>query len=237
MTQQEPQPALRPDNGPSERTDVTRLHAPIMREMLDPKDGYEPVPLWLVAVFGALVFWGGWYVATYSGGFRGDVLDEHPEARYGTAAPTPTAPPDPLVVGKRLFTANCVACHQASGTGQPGVYPPLAGSEWVLGLPARPLRILLHGLSGPVSVKGQTYNGEMPSFGGKLKDDQIAALLSYVRQEWGNGAAPVSPAAVAATRSATAGRTQPWTQSELLAVAVNDLNETPAPTTAPAPVK
>lgn len=229
MTQQEKQSRpdgqadarISMDNGPSERNDVSNMHAPIMREKLEPRDGYEPVPLWLVAAFGGLLFWGGWYLAMYSGGFRADVLDHHPQALYEKAS-MPAQPPDPKLIGKRLFVANCVACHQANGLGQPGTYPPLAGSEWVLGPPARLNRILLHGLAGPITVKGAQYNGNMPPFGSKLTDEQIAMVLTYIRSEWGNDAPAVSADAVAATRAATASRTQPWTEAELLAVTQND---------------
>lgn len=204
----------------AERVDVMALHDPIMREKRDPRDGYEPVPLWLAAAFGALLFWGGWYLATYSGGFRSDVLDERPEARYGPAAGAmPGKPMDSLVLGQQLFKAKCAPCHQADGTGIPGKYPPLAGSEWVLGPTERTIRIVLHGLEGPVRVKGDVYADVMPTFAGQLDDGQIAAVLSFVRghQPWGNGAGPVAESEVAAIRAATKARNTPWTATELMA--------------------
>lgn len=227
--------ALKREDEP-EKTDVGALHAPIMREKLEPRDGYEPVPLWLVAAFGALLFWGGWYLATYNGGFRADVLSEEPRARFevpgmaDTARPTP----GPMVTGKRLFTANCAVCHQAGGQGIPNAYPPLSGSEWVQGEPARLKRILLRGLEGPVRVKGATYTGSMPSFE-RLNDEQIAAVLTYVRNSWENSAGAISSASVAATRKAIASRTAPWTMSELMTVTQDDFSTSliPAPATDP----
>ncbi len=227
-----PSPApLPPDQAP-ERVDVSAMHSPIMRENRDPKDGYEPIPLWLVSLFGILVFWGGWYLATYSGGFRSDVLDENPAAQF-VGLQGPAKPEDPLALGKRLFVANCSVCHQASGLGVPGQYPPLAGSEWIQGQPARIKRIVLYGLEGPVRVKGAVYNGNMPNFALKLKDEHIAAILSYVRtnKDWGNSASMIEPESVAATRAATQGRTLPWSESELLTV---HQDEYAPPTTAPA---
>jgi mono/diheme cytochrome c family protein len=111
-----------------------------------------------------------------------------------------------------------VACHQATGQGLPGAFPPLADSEWVLGPEQRLIRIVLHGLGGEIEVIGATYNGIMPAFGPSTlswSDDEIAAVLSYVRQEWGNAADPVSPETVAAVRAETADRTTAWTVAEL----------------------
>ena len=76
-------------------------------------------------------------------------------------------------------------CHQDTGKGLPGTYPPLVGSPIVLGDPAIPIRILLHGLQGDVTVEGATYNGQMPSWD-RFSDEQIAAVLTYVRGAWTN---------------------------------------------------
>jgi mono/diheme cytochrome c family protein len=203
----------------SEEThNVQELHAPILREQAEPRDGLEPIPSWLTLVFGAIVFWGGFYLASYNGGFLSDVYDEQ---RFGavTSAGKSEAPVDPLVVGKRLYAANCAACHQPTGLGVSGQFPPLAGSEWVLGEPAVLQLILLQGLQGPVSVKDQSYNGNMPAFSGRLNDDQLAAVLSYIRQEWGNAADPISPSSVADIRKATSQRSAPWVVEELKATA------------------
>ena len=208
--------------------DISELHAPILRERAEPRDGYEPVPLWLILLFGVLLFWGGWYLAEYSGGFRADVLDPRPEARFAGRV-VAAAPQDPVALGKKLFTANCVSCHQQNGRGVPGQYPPLAGSEWVTGPPARLKRILLHGLAGEVVVEGETYNGNMPAFGARLSDERLAAVLTFIRQEWGNEAGPVPAESVAATRAATQARGQPWSAAELLAVAEPDYVPPAAP--------
>jgi mono/diheme cytochrome c family protein len=196
---------------------VSRMHSPILRERTEPRDGYEPIPLWLVGLFGVLIFWGGWYLAEYSGGWSSEILNPHPSARYPAVAGD-QGPPDPMVVGKKLFTVHCVSCHQQSGQGVPGQYPPLAGSAWVTGTPARLKRILLQGLEGPVTVNGEVYNGNMPAFAAKLKDEHLAAVLTYVRGSWGNTGDAVTPESVIATRQATAGRTKPWSEAELQAI-------------------
>jgi mono/diheme cytochrome c family protein len=209
------EPTITTEDGPPEKVDVSALHAPVIREKLEPRDGFEPVPIWLVAVFGIVVFWGGYYVAMYNGGWDPDFVDGDPMPVAGALTVAP-GPVDPLVLGKKLYAGNCVSCHQANGQGVPGQYPPLAGSEWVTD-PARSnalIRLILHGLSGPVEVNGQTYNGNMPAFGAKFKDEQVAAVLSYIRTDWSNAAPAVKPEDVAAVR-ASVKRTEPWTAGEL----------------------
>ena len=134
------------------------------------------------------------------------------------AAKTAVAAKEQLPDGKQVYSTTCAACHQVSGEGTAGVFPPLAGSEWVTGDEAKVARIILHGLTGPVEVAGETYNGMMPPWGGTLKDADIAAVLTYVRSAWGNKASPVTAAKVASIRAATSARTTPWTAAELAAV-------------------
>jgi mono/diheme cytochrome c family protein len=192
--------------------DVIPLHRAVMREMAEPRDGLEPVPVWLILGFLALAGWAGFYIATNSGGFAPDQYNE----RAQFAAKSAEAPKavDPMVLGRRTFN-NCVTCHQQNGEGVPGAFPPLAGSELVNGAPDRLAALLLHGLNGPLEVKGTTYNGEMPEWGSKLKDDQIAAVLTYIRASFGNNAPAVSPDLVKQVREATASRNRPWTEAEL----------------------
>ena len=120
--------------------------------------------------------------------------------------------------GKKVYSATCAACHQPTGQGTSGTYPPLAGSEIVTGDEGKVIRVVLHGLTGEVEVQGETFNGAMPAWGPTLKDADIAAVLTYVRSAWGNNAAPVSAAAVAQIRAANAARKTPWTAAELAQV-------------------
>ena len=112
--------------------------------------------------------------------------------------------------GATVFAARCAACHQLSGTGLPGVFPPLAGSNWVNGAPGTLARIVLHGVQGTLTVNGTAYNGAMPPFAEQLDNAEIAAVLTYIRSQWGNKGAPVADAVVTAQRSATAARSTPW---------------------------
>jgi mono/diheme cytochrome c family protein len=110
---------------------------------------------------------------------------------------------------------SCAACHQPNGQGMPGSWPPLAGSEWLLNNPEVPIRIVLHGLHGPITVKGQSYNNVMQAWGETFSDEQIAAVLTYARSNWGNNAPAITAEQVAAVREATKDRTEMWTAEEL----------------------
>ena len=123
--------------------------------------------------------------------------------------------------GKTLFQA-CAACHQATGAGIPGVFPPLAGSDWVTGSEERVVRVILNGVAGPLKVTGKPYNSAMPGFGpggSNWTDDKIAAVATYIRQAWSNKAAAITTEKVKEIREkGAAGRTKPWTGAELEAV-------------------
>jgi mono/diheme cytochrome c family protein len=121
--------------------------------------------------------------------------------------------------GKTLY-ARCVACHQATGVGIPSAFPPLAGSEFVIGKPEVPIAILLHGLQGEVTVKGAKYNGVMMPYGTgqAMTDQEIADVVSYIRTNFGNKATPVTVKDVAAAKAKHAARKKPFTEAELRAL-------------------
>ena len=125
----------------------------------------------------------------------------------------PAAPADAAALGQRVYANNCRTCHQATGLGVPGAYPTLAGTEWVNGDKGRLVRLTLSGLRGPITVDGKPYNNVMTAHA-FLSDDQLAAVLTYVRSNFGNAAGPVTPAEVAAVRAANE-RDEPWTAAEL----------------------
>ena len=195
-------------------SELQRLHAQLYREKSEPTEKMAPVPLFILFLIGSLLFFGGFYLAKYSGGFRGDVFD--PNWTPGVGAEVKEVVFDPMVMGKKLFTRTCQQCHQADGNGLPGVYPPLAGSQWLLNSEVRPIKILIKGMSGPVTVEGHDFNGNMPPVG-DWSDRSIAAVLTYVRQQWGNDAGPISAELVAEVREKIKDRTKPWTGPEILA--------------------
>lgn len=116
--------------------------------------------------------------------------------------------------GAEIFT-RCAACHQATGLGMPGAYPPLAGSEWLVNNPEVPIRIVLHGLQGPITVKGTSFNNAMTPFGDQLSDEEIAAVISYERSSFGNSASKITAEQVKAVREATKSQTGPWKPDDL----------------------
>ncbi|MFC5454578.1 PVC-type heme-binding CxxCH protein [Prosthecobacter fluviatilis] len=138
----------------------------------------------------------------------------------------PGAPPPPKIVplneaqtalyekGKTIYATLCAACHQPHGFGLDGLAPPLVDSEWVLGKPELPARIIMHGLAGPVKVGGRSFNLAMPPLP-QLTDEDVAGVLTYIRREWEHNASPVDTKAVTAIRTQTKGRTAMWTEQEL----------------------
>ncbi|HEX4342110.1 MAG TPA: cytochrome c, partial [Verrucomicrobiae bacterium] len=121
-----------------------------------------------------------------------------------------------VILGKRLFEANCALCHNVDGMGKPGQAPPLASSEWVNAVGSyRVIHVPQFGLSGPVTVKGQEYSLSMAPMGAAYSNEELAAVLTYVRQAWGNKAPAVTPEQVAKVRADVAGRTQPYSADEL----------------------
>lgn len=108
-----------------------------------------------------------------------------------------------VAAGRDLFQGTCSTCHQADGKGIPGVFPPLAASDFLLADERRSIEVVLNGLSGPVKVNGTDYNSVMPPMS-QLNDDEVAHILTYVRTAWGNPGDAVSAADVAAVRSSTA---------------------------------
>ncbi len=156
-------------------------------------------------------------------GAQSKTTTKKPTASKSSAKPAPktsttVAAKEQLPDGKSVYATTCAACHQATGEGVAGVFPPLAGSEWATGEEAKVVRILLHGVTGPIEVAGETFNGMMPPWGATMKDADIAAVLTYVRSTWGNKGTPITAATVAKIRAATASRTTPWTAAELAAV-------------------
>jgi mono/diheme cytochrome c family protein/glucose/arabinose dehydrogenase len=128
--------------------------------------------------------------------------------------PAPLTPPQQALFqkGKLVYSTTCFACHQPTGMGQAGLAPPLVDSEFVLGKPDVAARIILHGLSGPIKVGKAEFNLAMPPV--PLSDEDIAAVVTYIRREWDHTASPVEPALVKELRAKYQGHGS-WTEAEL----------------------
>ena len=194
---------------------IQDVHAQLMREKEEPQEGFSPVPIFLMFIFAALCFWGGVYLVEHSGGYRWDAYSPDFNPSAGAPKPVEIALFDR---GAKVYRNQCAQCHQADGNGVLGVYPPLVASNWVTGHPQVVSRILINGLNGPILVKGSNYNGNMPAFGSSglaLSDKDIAGVITYIRQEWGNSASEVTEATIAEYSDLYAGRSVPWQAADL----------------------
>jgi mono/diheme cytochrome c family protein len=171
----------------------------------------------MVAVL-MLVFGGGLYFDSYGARFSQQVYAPYQSLEQVQLFQPASGADRAMARGKVVYEQVCALCHNPDGNGKPGQAPPFVGSEWVLGSPEHMIRIPLQGLTGPIKVKGETWTLAMPAMGAALPDDDLAAVLTYMRNAWGNKASEITPEMVKATRAATASRTQPWTAAELEAI-------------------
>ncbi len=182
----------------------------------EPTSAGTTVPMWLIAGMLVLLFLGAWYFDARGGWFEAKVY-----APYHSLADVERFQPRSggdavLFRGKVLFEQNCALCHNPDGMGKPAQAPPLVGSEWVLAAGVnRLIRIPQLGLSGPIEVKGQVWNLPMAAMGVAYSDDDLAAVLSYIRNSWGNKASIVTGDQVKKVRAELGGRNQPYSPDEL----------------------
>src|SRR3954462_1950931 len=218
-----------------EQADVQQVHAAVQREKREPRVGAEPLSIWLIAIYGLAIFFGGAYLGRYSGNFIDGGLDPmgSPPAPKKAVTGGPgggeQAELSPHDRGKKIFAANCQTCHQANGLGVAGQYPPLAGSEFTTGGSRRPAMIVLKGLQGPGKVKDVQYgNAVMEPWDKTLTDQKIADVIPYERNEWGNKASAVTAEQIAALRKELASHAESFVEHEILAVPDEDLSGGPA---------
>jgi mono/diheme cytochrome c family protein len=177
------------------------------------------VPMWIVVLAFALLFLGGVYFDHHSGWFDANIYTPYASTEQLDAYQPKSGAAAELAHGKHVYEAVCGICHGVDGMGKPNQAPPLALSEWVNTKGAQRLaRIPLEGLNGPVAVKGASWNLSMPAMGAALSDADLAALLSYVRETWGNKGGPVTADDVKAVRAAIGAHPQPATADQLKAL-------------------
>jgi len=189
------------------------------------QNGPEPVAdrrtisMWLVIIFALLFYWGCLFVADNAGGFSKDVYIPYNSADEVAAANPQDPTQKAMAVGRGVFDKTCVLCHQANGMGKEGTAPPLSGSEWVLAAKGdRIARIVLNGFTGPVTIKGQEWNLTMVAWRDNYSDEQIAAVLTYIRSHFDNKAGLITPDVVKAARAEK--HPGPETADELLRIPV-----------------
>jgi mono/diheme cytochrome c family protein len=176
-----------------------------------PGDAFEPtraetpapIPTWAWVLFLVIAAWGMWFVATELRTYQEQQVATVAAASPAAAAPGATGAggqPAWAALGEQVFGNKCAACHQLTGLGLPGVFPPLKGSAVVTASdPTEHIRTVLRGLSGK-SIGGVAYATPMPAFADQLTDEEVAAVLSHERTSWGNQASPVKPEDVVARR-------------------------------------
>ncbi len=181
--------------------------------------GKGTVPVWLMVLFFMLLYGALVFFDRYSGWFDGEVYTPYVSLADLQACQPSSGGPS-LERGRAVYDNICGLCHNPDGKGRPGQAPPFVGSEWALGNPGHMIRIPLWGLSGPVQVAGQDYSTlpTMPAMGAALSDDDLAAVLTYIRQSWGNKGTAVTAEQVKAVRTQVGNRTQPWTPEQLKAL-------------------
>src|SRR5438874_594330 len=210
------------DYGESE--DVQKVHAAIRREKQEPRVGLEPLSLWLIGIYALAIFFGGAYLGRFSGSFSGNSLDpgtvptKSHGAGPGGGGQQQQQELTPAERGKKVFMANCAVCHQADGLGSAAQgYPPLAGSEITNGGSRRAAMVVMKGLQGPVTVKGQKFGSAVMQPWESLGDQKVADVLTYERQAWGNHGSPVSKEQIAALRKELASHPGSFVESDLQA--------------------
>ncbi|MCE9609296.1 MAG: c-type cytochrome [Chthoniobacter sp.] len=226
-----------------ETADITEVHAAVQREKPEPSADVTPMPLWLTGVCAGAMVWAGTYFGIFHGGLSANVYNEFESSpavlfpqppKVGVKPGADAAPQSLADMGKGVY-GQCVACHQPSGLGVAGQFPPLAKSEFVNGSEKRLVAILLKGIQGPITVEGKPYNGAMPAWEAQLSPKKIAAVASYVRREWGNTGAEISEAKVLAAKKEFAEQTAPFTEAELLKIPADATLPDEGGAAAPAP--
>jgi mono/diheme cytochrome c family protein len=181
----------------------------------EPSSTFAAVPMWLIVGTLVMFFLGAWFFDTRGGWFEAKVYE--PQVSIPDLErfqPPPAEGPD-LRLGRVKFELICAQCHNTDGSGKPNQAPPLVGSEWVLGNPNRVIRIPQLGLNGPIQVSGQQWNLSMAAMGAPFNDDELAAVLSYIRTSWGNKASLITAEQVKKVRDELKGRSTATTVDEL----------------------
>jgi len=190
--------------------DMVEVHSELNREKHPPTQGFLIAPLIFVFMFGCLIFVCSIQLAHSTNGFQihppqeiVELSDEEKETqrlerKYDS--------------GKKIFALRCASCHQANGLGIPNQYPPLADSEWVSANPALITKIILKGLKGEITVKGEKYgtSSAVNMAAVPIDDREIANVVTYVRQAWGNDFGEITTDEVATIRSDTDDQKDQW---------------------------
>ena len=186
--------------------------------------GNEPVatrsaaPMWIIVTTLLLLFLGGYYFDKHSGWFNQNIYAPYNSAEQLEVYQPKSGEAAARARGKAVYDSVCGICHGPDGMGKPGQAPELAGSELVNAKGFNRLaHIPLMGLNGPIKVGGKDWNMAMAAMGAALPDDDLAAVLTYIRSSWGNKASAVTGDDIKKIRSSM-GAPKPMTHEELMAM-------------------
>ncbi|MGD0744611.1 MAG: cytochrome c [Verrucomicrobiota bacterium] len=182
----------------------------------EPTATSSPVPVWMIVLTLMLLFLGAVYFDHHSGWFNVKVYQPYSSAEELDAYQPKSGAAAMLAQGKRNYDMICGVCHGPDGMGKPNQAPPLAGSEWVNTKGFQRLaHIPLTGLNGPITVGGKDWNLNMAPMGAALSDADLANVLTYIRESWGNKAGPVTADDVKSVRASLGARPQPLNGGQL----------------------
>ena len=186
----------------------------------EPTATRSPVPVWIIVLALVLLFLGAVYFDHHSGWFNVNVYQPYASADELDAYQPKSGAGAALARGKVVYDQVCGLCHGNDGLGKPNQAPPLAGSEWVNTKGFQRLaHIPLSGLNGPLTVEGKDWNLSMAPMGAALSDADLANVLTYIRESWGNQAGPVTADDVKSARATLGTRPQPLNAEQLKALA------------------
>ncbi len=171
----------------------------------EPAAARSTLPIWIILLTLLLLFLGAVYFDRHSGWFDKQVYAPYTSAGQLAADQPRSGAATMLAQGRRNYENVCGICHGSDGFGKPGQAPPLAGSEWVAKDVPSLARIPLAGLNGPIQVGGRDWNLAMAPMGAGMSDADLAAVLTYIRQSWGNKSSAVTADEVKVARATVSG--------------------------------
>ena len=184
----------------------------------EPTKGFLQAPLIFVFVFGCLIFVCSIQLAHTTNDFQlhppKEIVELTTEEKEALRLERK------ISSGEKVFAVRCASCHQANGLGIAGQYPPLDGSNWVTSDPGIISNIILKGLKGEIVVKGETYgtSAAVNMAAVAISDREIANVVTYVRQAWGNNAEEIFEDEVASIRSESAEQQDQWTGDQIISM-------------------
>ena len=182
----------------------------------EPKVTRSTAPMWIIVTTLALLFFGGLYLDSHGGWFNGRVYAPYDSAEKLEAFQPKSGAAAALARGKVVYDQVCGICHGPDGLGKPGQAPPLAGSEWVNAKGFdRLAHIPLAGLNGHLTVAGKDWNMSMAAMGAALPDADLAAVLSYIRNSWGNKGSAVTEDDIHKLRATLGAHPQPMSGDQM----------------------